>query len=149
MIRLNQDVVVYDETRLKRLMSQPSVYGVFSNCLDTYCDKYATRSCRESKDFSLMTDLFAFRPDEAHYDRWFNTSIKKHPETWCSHSFKPIMESGNFAWLQSYANTSACRIQQEDIVHSHQKWTLRLDSVIAGRRIRTGAGCTSWNTKPT
>ena len=131
MIRLNPDAVIYDETRLRGLLAQPSVYGVFANC-NTFCDENAIEPCDDSKSFLIMTDFLAFRPDKALYHRWFENSLK-HSESWCSQSFLPILESGNFAWIQSYNNISACRIAQEDIGHTHEKWTVRLDYVIAGK----------------
>ena len=137
-IRLNPDTVVYDETRLRRLMAQPSAYGVFANCLNTFCDQYATRPCSEKDDFHLMTDFLGFRPDKALYDRWFDLGVQNHAETWCTFSFDPIVRSGNFSWIQSYSNTTACRIAQEDIGHTHEYWAVKLDYVLAGRSFCPG-----------
>ena len=132
MIRLNPDVIIYDEARLRGLMANSSVYGVFANCINTFCDPYAIRPCTDKSDFHLIADFFAFRPNKAQYNRWFEFTLK-HAESWCSHSFGPIVQSGNFAWIQSYSNTTGCRIAQEDIGHTHEKWTVRLDYVVAGR----------------
>lgn len=133
MIRLNPDVIVYNEARLVQFMRQPSVHGVFSNCLYTYCDEYAVKPCLDRKDIMVMTDFLAFRPERAHpYDGWLRTNAKT-AERWATAAFKSMIDRGNLALIQRYNNSTHCRISQEDISHSHEIWTDKLDYIIDGR----------------
>ena len=136
MIRINPDVTIYNDARLVSLMQQPSIHGIFSNCMATFCDRYAlqdpTRNCSERNDFQLMSDFFAFRPQETlHYRGWLEPN--RHAENWTTTVFRHIVESGHFSWIQSYSNTSYCVITQEDIAHSHERWTVKLRYLINGR----------------
>ena len=133
---MNPDVTIYDDTRLIRLMQQPDNHGIFANCLATFCDEYANmdprRKCTERKDFQLMSDFFAFRPNAVNsYQSWHEPS--QHAENWTTTVFRNIVESGHFAWIQRYSNTSYCVVTQEDIAHSHEKWTTKLRYLIEGR----------------
>ena len=138
MVRLNPDVTVYDESRLRGLMARPAVHGLFANCLQTHCDEFAPPGlCGDSQSYLLMSDFFAFRPDRARpYDGWLTYRGRDDmdwAEEWTSLAFEPMVSSGSFAWLQSYSNSSSCKVSQEDVAHSHEKWTVKLDHLIAGR----------------
>lgn len=136
-IRLNPDVIIYSETRLRRLMGQSWIHGVFSNCLQSFCDEYATVPCLDTRRYILMSDFFAFRPDKVrtNYPTWLEHRLSANDwaEGWTSTSFKDFISSGNFSWIQSYSNTSSCRIAQEDIGHSHERWWVKLDYILEGR----------------
>ena len=121
-IRLNPDAIIYDESRLKGLMAQPSLHGIFSNCLRVDC----------SHNFVLMTDFLVFRPREANYDKWFEEKIN-HAEEWCSSVFGDMARSDRAGWIQRISHHPSCRIAQEDIGHTHEKWTVKLDYIIDGR----------------
>lgn len=133
---MNPDVTIYDDSRLSRLMQQPFIHGIFANCLATFCDQYARmdpkRNCSDSTHFQLMSDFFAFRPSAVDsYQSWFEPN--RHAENWTTTVFRHIVESGHFAWIQSYSNTSYCVVTQEDIAHSHERWTVKLKYLIDGR----------------
>ena len=138
MVRLNPDVTVYDESRLRGLMARPAVHGVFANCLQTHCDEFAPPAlCSDAQSYLLMSDFFAFRPDRVRpYDGWLTyrgRGDQAWAEEWTSLAFAPLVDGGRFAWIQSYSNSSSCKVSQPDIAHSHERWPTKLDHLLAGR----------------
>lgn len=121
-IRLNPDTIIYDETRLRGFMAQPSVHGVFSNCALIDCNRR----------YQLMTDFLAFRPIETNYSKWFENN-SSHSESWCSSVFEDMVRNRKVGWIQRYSKSTACRIAQRDIGHTHEKWTAKLDYIIEGQ----------------
>lgn len=111
-IRLNPDVMIFDDTRLVSAMSNSSYHLIGSTC-----------------KAGLMTDFVAFRPSQVEYKRWNQEwNVEKiMAEVWSSTAFRNILNSNKVFWLQNTPNISSCRIIQFDILHDHKsRWEEQL-----------------------
>ena len=85
---------------------------------------------------TLMTDLFAFRPNAANFskwgrDQWVSKENNQNSERWMTNSFIDTIRSDRVAWLQNATASRICRVIQPDIIHEHKKWWLRVESLFA------------------
>lgn len=115
-IRLNPDVIVYDETRLATAMQNKGCFAVLSNCASV------------EEGAIVMSDFFAFRPKlAAHGKKWIEQLEVRDPdaqyqaEGWTTSLFLDSYLEGKRYWIQSYGN-GGCRIDQPDILHGHYNW---------------------------
>ena len=79
-----------------------------------------------------MADFLAFRPNETDFDKWIGDG-NTHAGTKCTSVFGDMVRSNKVGWIQRISYTPSCRIAREDIGHTHEKWTIKLDYIIEGR----------------
>jgi hypothetical protein len=111
-IRLNPDVMIYDETRLARAMLNTSIYAVLSNC----------GLVDDGNHITIMSDFFAFRPSMVNYKKWNRNWQAVHAESWATHAFDYLVKEGHSYWVQRYSLTPTCRTSQPDVLHGHFNW---------------------------
>merc|ERR1719343_1122897 len=67
-IRINPDVIIYDEGRLFSFMDMPNMSGIFVACC---WGNFHYKKWQFKKDScSLSSDFFAVRPDKLSKDAW-------------------------------------------------------------------------------
>lgn len=113
-IRINPDVIFYDETRLFNLMENPQVRGVFQNCL---CPRHGRGA------HLTHTDFFAVRPeyvDEQAFADWKWRAKHGHwAEEQATAAFQHIYDSGHWANLKAPpVYHPYCRLQDGGVWHS-------------------------------
>jgi hypothetical protein len=107
-IRLNPDVIVKNDTWLRSQMSDPSVDGIFVDCLSRTC----TTRCIENR---IHTDFTVFRPRTV-LNTWINiTNAEDH----ATKLFHNVTQHGRDRWLQGTTQYKKCRVEHTDIIHAH------------------------------
>ena len=120
-IRINPDVLIRNSSWIAEKMRNPDIDGIFVKC----------------RHDQLHTDFFAVRPevvvtnhrqfeyeqiqnDSTHGRNPFSTMVKGNAEKTAYQSFRPIQDSGRFAFLPDAPPTNGrCRIEAPSVWHSH------------------------------
>merc|ERR1712037_104480 len=101
-IRINPDVVIYNETNIFKHLNNPEVNGVFAWCNQV-----------------LHTDFFAMRPQRLPKDIWADWAANHIAEEQTLNAFKPMLESGTGRSLNMQGeHQGPCRINVDGILHS-------------------------------
>lgn len=112
MIRLNPDVIIYDDLILQTMMRRPGVCAVLANC---FPDKYVAH-----------TDFFAIQPvhiSKTAFDDWKTHSTAEFQATRAF--FEPFIAKNRAGWLIPQGNRK-CRVLGNGLWHDHSDvWSSR------------------------
>merc|ERR1712183_1004990 len=108
-IRVNPDVVIWDEKPLLQLMQPVSTWAVFANCGNTKCRIRCSSGL-------IHTDFFAVRPEKVNAHA-FEVAFD-HAERQATWAFRNIVSRGADAWLVPNGNGFR-RIRRGGILHDH------------------------------
>ena len=116
-IRLNPDVLIYDESYLRALMYPPDAHvsAVLANC----------RPNTESLD--VHTDFLALRPSTISMDAFADWRTFPNAENQATRALAGIVRNNGTSWV--YINNpwdAACRIRGHGIWHAHGSCTVAL-----------------------
>lgn len=101
-IRINPDVIIYDERPLFSLLQEERNWAVVMKCGDS----------------QTHTDFMAFRPEHLAKDAFSNwTTFPPDAESQANTAFAPIYDTGNYAYLKPNAPQKGCHLQDGGIYH--------------------------------
>jgi len=113
-IRINPDVLIYDEGPLLALMQQTHTWAVFANCRRT-C---STSGCKHG---FVHTDFFAVRPSRMQKDAFTDwrrySGGEGSAEMQATRTFQNIVNAGAEAWLQPHKEGNGCRVRFHGLWH--------------------------------
>ena len=137
-VRLNPDVLFFEEDNFFGLAANESVHGIFANCC------FRVPNCTVSLSSAapgiwkglqsghsrcgdhgipvrIHTDWFAFRPERL--QKTFFHDYRKWPisENYATFEFRDILRSGHHAWLSpEFTGGCGCRMGGPDVYHAHR-----------------------------
>jgi len=114
-IRINPDVLIYDDMKLFALMNVKKVSAVLANC-----------ETREDK-LLVHTDFFAVRPSVIPKESFSDWKTFPNAEKQATRFFTEIIRQESSAMIQLYNRDSACRLRGNGIWHSHDSCTATLE----------------------
>ena len=118
-VRLNPDVIVYNSTRLRALMSDPTVDAILGNCGGRDVEGVLDSCERQCTHRRVMTDFMAFRG---------NLSLSLLPaanwsgmqaEEDATELLRPTIQAGRERWLTSNRNWDCQFHLHSEIDHDH------------------------------
>jgi len=109
-IRINPDVVVYDERNLVNLMREPRNTGIFVKCV---WDEE-----RKLQKQQIHTDFFAVRPGSVERMAFSGWNQSENAEIQAAGAFHPIIENGSYAELVDRGGNGHCRVDGGGVYHS-------------------------------
>ncbi|CAE7285970.1 unnamed protein product, partial [Symbiodinium necroappetens] len=106
-IRLNADVLIMDDTWLRKTMENASIDGIFGACMGD----------------QIHTDFFALPPQAVDYKLVDECSNKYGAEKHFTCAIANVLRSKRFTWVEG-AEEKVCRMvgARSPIVHAHTLW---------------------------
>lgn len=137
-IRVNPDVVIYDESQLFHLMEDTETQGIFVPCkfvdnnghpvpceIHSGCALPALRCSRNSSQdpcpvgpFKTHTDFFAVRPSFVPHDAFADWHEADYAEFQATRAFSDIYEAKADAYLEGAQNQFECRVKGGGVWHT-------------------------------
>jgi len=114
-IRINPDVLIYDDMKLIALMNVKKVSAVLANC-ETSEDK-----------MMVHTDFFAVRPSAIPKESFSDWKTFPNAENQATRVFDEIIRQESSAVIQVNNRDSACRIRGNGLWHSHESCAATLE----------------------
>jgi len=119
-IRMNPDVVIYNENPLFDFMERPDNWGVFAGCNPGEPCRQHSGCGLKRKGFWTHTDFNAVRPDRLPRDA-FNVSGKKvHAESHATMAFQDIFSARTDAYIWNQDVDHNCRIRGGGVWHTQE-----------------------------
>lgn len=111
-IRLNTDVLIYDERELVQLMSNPNKDLVLNSCWDSNCESRCLGRM-------VMTDMFVMRPKALPANAFANWQHTFNAERATTYQFAQLVSKGRDSWLDRENRDRACRTRGHGIWHEN------------------------------
>jgi hypothetical protein len=113
-IRLNPDVLIRNDTWLMRTMLDPTMNGIFHNCVN------------RNNTIKLHTDFYAFRPSAIDRQLVLRSLNTENAEYHMTAALRNIYDSQQFAYIEGAENPKMgiCRMVgvNSPVIHSHETW---------------------------
>ena len=118
-IRLNPDVLIYDDSYFLPLIQSSTISAILGSCQYKKSENFS--SFFFSNQSWIHTDFFAIRPHKLKQKDFSDWKTAKNAETQAKHIFLPLIKKGEVAWLQpKTANRKqGCRMLGNGVWHSH------------------------------
>jgi len=116
-IRINPDVIIYNEARLFSLMAMPSVSAVLVACCGPEFETSSEPVPENTGSCNRNTDFFAVRPDKLSRDAWKNFSHYRSAEIQAQRVFRPIRRDNAYAML-TQPSMKFCRTHGGGVWHA-------------------------------
>jgi len=114
-IKLDPDVVIWNEAELRTLMFDPQASGIFNTC--RFVQPRCTTKCL---DDIVMTDFFAVRPSAVAGKPLFSDwASAGNAEMSATHWFRDLIFVGADRWLDQLNPDGACRVRGHGLWHDH------------------------------
>eukprot|EP00930_Biecheleria_cincta_P081556 TRINITY_DN7066_c0_g1_i1.p1 TRINITY_DN7066_c0_g1~~TRINITY_DN7066_c0_g1_i1.p1 ORF type:complete len:514 (-),score=90.78 TRINITY_DN7066_c0_g1_i1:69-1610(-) len=111
-IRLNSDVLIYQEAQLVRLMSNPNKDLVLNSCWDSACESKCVGRM-------VMTDMFVIRPKALPANAFSSWATTYNAESATTREFQHLVSQGRDSWLDRENSDRACRSRGHGIWHEN------------------------------
>jgi hypothetical protein len=110
-IRLNPDVLIYDDNYLDLFFRSSHLTSVLANCSPHM----------EAERAKVMTDFLAFRPGHLFRDAFADWRVRKNAEWQASSAFKDMILNRTCAWLVPRHDSPSCRTRGNGVYHHETK----------------------------
>jgi len=130
-VRVNPDVLIWNDTYLLQSMANDRISGIFADCLDRPCD--GGRNCVQRL---IHTDFFAIRPAAISRAEIIGAN-NKNAERMATIAFSGIVKNGSDAWLPGTGpHGGRCRVggALSPVIHDHSNKTLERCQSLTGTR---------------
>lgn len=111
-IRLNADVIIYEERELVQLMSNPDKDLILNSCGDSQCESKCLGKI-------VMTDMFVLRPKTLPANAFANWQQTFNAERSTTMQFQRLVSQGRDSWLDRENKDRACRTRGNGIWHEN------------------------------
>ena len=130
-IRLNPDVLVYDDSYLDSFFRSPYLNTVLANCHGGTLQNQGT--------VAVMSDFFAFRPEHIPSNAFANWQEEHSAEEQVTRVFNDSISFKTCAWLLPHQNSFTCRTRGNGVWHWH--YDMNIDASHASRFCKQGGPC--------
>mmetsp|Transcript_1846 Transcript_1846/g.4967 ORF Transcript_1846/g.4967 Transcript_1846/m.4967 type:complete len:251 (+) Transcript_1846:125-877(+) len=111
-IRINPDVVIYNDNLIWPLMQKAENWGIFVGC-GTHCEPHSGCAPRQTH-----TDFFAVRPSRVPPDAFADWQTRDNAEVQATAAFKDIYAAKADVYLPWSPRSSICRVTGGGVFHS-------------------------------
>jgi hypothetical protein len=120
-IRLNPDVVIWDEGPLVANMKDNQAWGVFANCNTLRQDSNTSHRHSGRSDARIHTDFFAVRPEKIPKKGFATWNDPVNAEIQATRAFSDIVKAGADRWLLDHNRDHACRVRGGGLWHQNDE----------------------------
>jgi len=116
-IRINPDVLIYDEKPTLRLMEPASTWAVLCNCRHPPRDSCLSSGCTIGV---VHTDFLVVRPEKLRGDAFADwRTFRDIAEMQAAQALKNIVDAKADAWLMPRNELKVCRVNGQGLWHQH------------------------------